>query len=114
MREILDGRTFTTAENTENGEVSDETTFSYHQRDNIVWAEYSGGSVVTGHLLGVIRPDGKLEIRYHHINTDGEVLAGTCVSSIVEAPNGRVELHESWQWFTGDRSAGSSRVVEVG
>ena len=41
-----DGRVFAGATNTPNGEISAQTTFHYHQRDDIVWAEYSGGEVV--------------------------------------------------------------------
>ena len=27
--------------------------------------------------------------------------------------NGRIELHEEWQWLNGDMSKGSSVIVEV-
>jgi hypothetical protein len=108
----LDGRTFTTETNTSNGEVDSRTRFSYHQRERFVWAEYSGGSIVAGHLMGVIRDDDSLDMRYHHLNDAGEVLAGTC-RSVIGEEDGRVVLDERWQWLTGDRSTGTSRVVEV-
>ncbi len=113
MKPNLDGRVFRTAETTTNGEVGTETVFRYHQNDRMVWAEYSGGEVVTGHLLAVIADDNTLDMRYHHINCRGDVLAGTCRSSVRELPDGRYILEEEWQWLTGDRSAGRSRVEEV-
>lgn len=109
----LDGRLFRTAVNTENGEVSGETLFCYHQNDRLVWADYSGGAVVTGHLLAVVADDGTLDMRYHHVNRDGAVMAGTCRSTVVVLNDGRYALEEEWQWLTGDRSSGSSRVEEV-
>ncbi len=113
MKPNLDGRVFRTAENTANGEVDAGTVFHYHQNDRMVWAEYAGGEVVTGHLLAVIADDHALDMRYHHINRRGEVLAGTCRSSVRELPDGRYVLEEEWQWLTGDRSVGRSRVEEV-
>ncbi|HKJ85466.1 MAG TPA: n-acetylglutamate synthase [Spirochaetia bacterium] len=113
MNVNLNGRTFHTAENTSNGEVGRETVFHYHQNDRMVWAEYAGGVVVSGHLLAVVADDGTLDMRYHHINEDGEVLAGTCRSRVVELPDGRCVLEEEWQWLTGDRSSGTSRVEEI-
>ena len=113
----LDGRVFRSVENTPNGEVGSETTFHYHQNDRMVWAEYSGGEITTGHLLAVICDDGTLDMRYHHINRNGEVLAGTCRSTIVALPDGRCALEESWQWLTGrrsgGRSTGRSRLEEI-
>lgn len=109
----LDGRTFTTRENTANGEVGSDTIFHYHQRETLVWAEYEGGAVVTGHLLGTIQEDGALLMRYHHLNRRGEVVAGTCRSRIETGPDGTLQLHEQWQWFTGDQSSGSSVVAET-
>ncbi len=108
----LDGKTFTTLSNTPNGEVNAETRFFYHQNGSTVWAEYSGGSVSGGHLLGVIREDGTLDMRYHHLSASGEVVAGTC-RSVIREEDGRVVLDESWRWFTGDQSEGRSQVVEV-
>lgn len=109
----LDGRVFRAARNSENGEVGAETVFHYRQEGPVVAADYSGGAVLRGHLLGRWREDGRLEFAYHHLNTDGVVMAGRCVSEAVERPDGRILLKEEWQWFTGDRSAGSSEVLEV-
>jgi hypothetical protein len=39
----LEDRYFTAVSNSETGEVSDQTIFSYHQKENVIWAEYSGG-----------------------------------------------------------------------
>ena len=49
---MLDNRYFTTQSNSGNGEVSSETVFHYHQDGDLVYAEYSGGEILKGHLLG--------------------------------------------------------------
>lgn len=99
--------------NTENGEVSGDTIFQYRQTGNIVTAEYAGGQIVTGHLIALVDEDGGLDMRYHHINDKGELQTGICRSAPERLPDGRLRLHESWQWTSGDESRGSSVVEEV-
>jgi hypothetical protein len=107
-----DGKTFRGRTNTPNGEVTGETLFRYRQEGDRLSGEYAGGSIVHGHLLGTVHPDGTLEFYYHHQNTEGALMAGYCRSTPVEI-EGRLVLRERWQWLTGDRSAGESEVVEV-
>ena len=52
---------------TENSETSNETIFKYKQRGNILTAEYEGGKIVYGHLLGLVDHEGNIEMRYHQI-----------------------------------------------
>ena len=108
-----DNRAFRGRVNTDNGEVSDETRFHYRQEGARLWASYSGGSVITGHLLGHVNQDDSLEFVYHHINVDGELMAGRCCSTPTIESDGRLVMNESWQWMTGDQSAGTSQVEEV-
>jgi hypothetical protein len=108
-----DGRQFRAIANTENGETSSDTIFSYRQSGSILSATYRGGSIVTGHLLGFVRDDGSLDFRYHQINSRNELMTGTCQSTPEILPDGRIRLHELWQWTSGDRSAGQSTVEEL-
>ncbi len=107
-----DGRFFRSVENSGNGEVSAETRFAYHQEGSYLWATYSGGSVVLGQLLGEVRGDGQLSFRYHHYNNAGEYRSGQCNSTPELLPDGRIRLHERWQWTNGDLSSGTSVVEE--
>src|ERR1051325_4564284 len=92
------GRIFRTASNSSEGEVDARTTFRYHQQGNIVWAEYAGGKVMFGQLVGLILPDGQLEIRYQHVNEEGALMTGICISTPEVLSDGRLRLHEAWQW----------------
>jgi hypothetical protein len=79
----------------------------------IVWAEYAGGLIVKGSLIATVQADGVLDARYQHVNTSGELMTGQCRSTPEVLPDGRLRLHERWQWTSGDRSEGRSVVEEV-
>jgi hypothetical protein len=106
----VDGRLFTAVENSESGEVSDQTVFRYHQRGNIIWAEYSGGSVVKGFLLGTMDENHCLHFSYQHINRAGEQKSGSCDSEPREE-NGRLRFYEKWKWTMGEE--GTSIIEEI-
>ena len=105
-------RIFRTVSNSENGETSSETEFHYKQIGNIVFAEYFGGSIKYGHLLGLVSEYGTIEMKYHQVNIQGEIMTGTCESIPEILDNGKIRLHESWQWTSGDLSKGKSIVDE--
>lgn len=107
-----DGKVFRSIENTSNGEVSGETRFNYRQSGNLVRAEYSGGSIVFGSLIAKVGERGELDMRYQHLNTAGELMTGTCVSTPELLPDGRIRLNERWRWTSGDGSEGESVVEE--
>lgn len=106
-------KTFRAVSNSGNGETSTETIFHYKQVGNVLMAEYSGGRIVAGHLLGLVDEAGQLDFRYHQINTNGQLMTGSCQSVPEQLPNGKIRLHETWQWTSGDQSSGTSVVDEV-
>lgn len=108
-----DARTFASVRNSAAGEVGAGTVFHYHQNENFVWADYSGGEIVRGHLIALCGDDGSLEMRYHHVNKKGELMTGICTSTPETLPDGRVRLHEKWHWSCGDNSTGESIIEEV-
>ncbi len=108
-----DGRTFRPVETAANGEVGDGTVFHYRQRGAVVWASYHGGHVERGTLVATASAEGALDMRYAHVNRAGELMTGTCQSTPEVLPDGRLRLHERWQWTSGDQSAGTSVIEEV-
>lgn len=113
MEYNLEGKIFTSVSNTDNGEVNGDTLFYYHQEGSMVWAEYEGGFIRKGHLIATIIEGGKLDMRYHHINGDGEIMVGKCLSTPEMMPNGEMRFKEEWEWLSGDGSKGYSEIVEV-
>lgn len=108
-----DGRRFIPKTNSENGEVSEQTTFTYHQNGNLLWADYSGGDILRGSLIGTVLINGELDFVYHHMNQDMQVKTGKCHSVPTVLEDGRIELSEKWEWTSGDYSEGESLLVEV-
>ncbi|QNR85400.1 n-acetylglutamate synthase [Pedobacter riviphilus] len=103
---------FKPVNNTENGETSNETIFRYKQTGNILTAEYEGGKIMSGHLIGLVDENGNIEMRYHQINKQGELMTGICNSKPEQLANGKIRLHETWQWTSGDKSKGQSIIEE--
>ncbi|WP_428225310.1 n-acetylglutamate synthase [Flavobacterium sp.] len=106
------GKIFRPISNTENGETSTETVFKYQQVGNILSSEYSGGKIKYGHLVGLVDNDGNIEMSYHQINDKGELMTGICQSKPEILENGKIRLHENWEWTSGDKSKGQSIIEE--
>lgn len=107
------GRKFIPKMNSKNGEVSEQTIFSYHQNGSLLWAEYSGGDILKGSLIGCVLDNGELDFVYHHMNLDMQVKTGKCHSVPTVLENGKIELSEQWEWTSGDYSKGESLLVEM-
>ena len=108
-----DGRIFKPVTSSASGEVGGETLFHYHQKGDIVCAEYSGGEIRFGTLIAKVLDGGSLDMRYQHVNSRGELMTGTCLSTPELLPDGRLRLHENWQWTSGDLSSGVSVLEEI-
>ena len=89
------GRRFVSIENTDNGEVSSMTIFDYKQEGNIISATYSGGEIVKGTLVGIVKKDNGLEFRYNHVNNKHEIRGGQCISTPEILSDGRIRLYEN-------------------
>ena len=106
----LEDKYFFAAENSETGEASEKTVFCYHQKENAVWAEYGGGKIIKGFLIGKMDEKQNLHFAYQHMNADGEIKSGTCDSS-PEFKNGKLRFNEKWKWSSGEE--GCSVIEEM-
>lgn len=104
---------FRSIQNTENGEVSGDTIFHYYQKEKTVWATYQGGSINFGTLIAKVDENGTLDMRYQHLSDDGTFKTGQCISKPELLDNGKIRLHETWQWTSGDQSTGQSIIEEI-
>lgn len=108
----LEGKTFRTVTNSDNGEVGSETRFHYHEAEGAVWAEYSGGMIRKGFLIGMRVSADTLDLRYQHISLDGGIKTGICASTVTVGAGGKIRILEKWRWTCGDGSEGESEIVE--
>lgn len=109
MPRSLDGLVLAPVADQAPGQVGTRTRFTYHEEDGRIWAEYAGGDVVRGNIVGT-RAGDRLDFRYVQLTQDGTTSSGHCVSTVVELPDGRVRLQESWAWESQEGSGTS--VVE--
>ncbi|MFJ8105389.1 hypothetical protein [Streptomyces sp. NPDC096132] len=121
MPRSLDGLVLAPVADQAPGQVGTRTRFTYHERDGVIWADYAGGDVVRGHLVGTREGD-RLDFRYVQLKHDGTTSSGHCVSTVVElsggtsqafgSGGGRVRLEETWAWESQEGS-GTSVVEQV-
>ena len=109
MARSLDGLVLSPVADQAPGQVGTRTRFTYHEKDGEIWAEYAGGDVVRGHLVGS-RDGDRLDFRYVQLTRDGTTSSGHCVSLVVERADGRVCLEEAWEWES--RVGSGTSVVE--
>ena len=50
---------------------------------------------------------------YHQVNSKNELLTGVCKSKPEILPNGKIRLHETWKWTSGNMSEGKSIIEEI-
>ena len=111
VKAVLDGKVFAAVANTASGEVGRTTRFHYRQDGRMIWAEYSGGAVVRGYLVGT-RDGDRLDFRYSHLNINLQTANGVCASKLEVLEDGRIRLHETWQWESRPER-GTSVVEEI-
>ncbi|MFJ2156230.1 MULTISPECIES: hypothetical protein [unclassified Streptomyces] len=111
MARSLDGLVLAPVADQAPGQVGTRTRFTYHEQDGGIWAEYAGGDVVRGRLVGT-RAGDRIDFRYVQLKTDGTTSSGHCVSLVTELPDGRVRLEETWEWESQE-GHGTSSVEQV-
>ncbi len=104
---------FRPIQNTDNGETTEETIFHYQQEGNILTSNYAGGKIKRGHLIGLVDEAGNIDMRYHQVNEERELMTGICQSCPEMMLNGKIRLHETWRWTSGDSSTGNSILEEI-
>jgi len=109
----FDKRQLISAANTANADCSPGTRFLYRQHGARVWATYEGERVQFGSLVAVGDREGRLDMRYHHVDIAGHFRTGKCQATPEVLPGGRLRLHEEWQRTNGDLSVGHSIVEEI-
>ncbi|MCF8715850.1 n-acetylglutamate synthase [Joostella atrarenae] len=106
-------KVFRAVANSENGQTSQETLFYYKQEGNIITAEYNGGCIIKGHLIGIVDAENKIDMRYHQVDENNIIRTGSCISTPKVLKNEKIRLHEVWEWTSGDFSSGTSMIEEV-
>lgn len=111
MHPSLDGRRFADETGHHEGDVSGDTVFLYREADGEIWAEYAGGEIRRGSLIGR-RSGDRLDFRYVHLTVAGATASGRCRTTIAVLPDGRLRLDETWAWES-QSGEGTSTLAEL-
>jgi hypothetical protein len=94
----FDNKTFRIVRNDGPGtEVTTETVFHYRQVGNIVHADYFGGGVQVGKLVGILEGD-TIRHSYIQVNLAGEFNAGHSIVEVRRSAEGRLQMIDRWEW----------------
>ena len=98
------GKTFKVLRNDgPDAEVTVDTIFTFTQVERegmtVVTADYYGGGVVAGKLVGVLDGD-TMRHSYLQVNRNGEFHRGQSTDEISLTPEGKIRLTDRWQWET--------------
>lgn len=81
----------------EGSEVNNETLFKFTQDGEFVSAEYAGGKVRIGFLVGTVSAAG-LRFRYVQVDESGRLDSGHSNCEIGRKDDGRIRLIEHFKW----------------
>jgi hypothetical protein len=107
------GRLFRSISSEGASDTSEETVFKYEQKRNLLIGTYSGGGISFGQLIGLVDIAGRIDMRYHHLTTDGDLKTGVCLSIPEFLDDGKIRLHEKWRWTSGESGEGRSILEEL-
>jgi hypothetical protein len=109
----FNNKRFALIQNSDSGEVNTETVFEYKQEDNLVTADYFGGTIKYGKIIAVLKGE-QLNMVYQCLTTDGELKAGKAIGQISLEENGKMKLSLDWEWLTNGSEKGKSEYIEIG
>lgn len=107
----LEGKIFTLLKNSTTGEADESTIFEYNQDEELVTAEYKGGNIRYGKVIGKITGD-ELEMIYQCITNKGELKCGKSKGVVKFTEKGKMKLEFEWGWLNEGQFTGRSEYIE--
>ena len=95
-----------------NGVVNEDTIFVFSQRNDQVHAEYAGGKIAKGFLVGKIH-DAELTFSYCQLQTDGRLDNGISKCLLSTSPEGKITLTEHFEWKSRPGEVGTNVFQEI-
>jgi hypothetical protein len=108
----FNNKKFVLLENSKTGKVNSETLFKFKQSDDVVTADYFGGTIKYGEIIAHFT-EKKLTLLYQCITQENELKAGKAIAEISLTEKDKIKLKLDWQWLTHDQSTGKSEYLEI-
>ena len=96
----------------ETGVVNKETMFSFTQKDNLIHAEYVGGQITKGFLVGKLA-DNILKFSYCQLQVDGRLDNGSSKGELSISKEGKIRLTEYFEWSTRPEQSGTNIFEQI-
>jgi len=95
-----------------NGVVNASTIFTFSQRENFVSANYSGGPILQGYLVGTV-DNNRLAFSFCQLQVDGKIDNGQSECEIAMGENGKIQLIEHFKWASKNDETGVNIFQEI-
>lgn len=112
-RLTLDGIKMNVVKTADNGVVNQDTIFTFSQKDYVVSAEYQGGRILKGYLIGKLSPQNQLEFSYCQMQTDSKLDNGLSTCQLSKNENGKIILIEHFEWKSRPGEFGTNIFQEL-
>jgi len=107
----LNGKTLLLLKNSEKGEVDSETKFEYKQEGNLVTADYYGGTIKYGKIIGYLVND-ELEMVYQCLTQTNKLRSGKGLAQLKMDKEGKIKMIVNWKWLDEKGNIGISEYIE--
>lgn len=108
----LHDRRFTVAGNPQ-GLSGAGTVFHYRVEEHAISSTYQGGRIRMGNQVGRVTGPDSIELLFHCLTNEGEMLAGWSRGTVGVDAAGRTTLSFVWGWLSGATGGGESSYVEL-
>ncbi|MDD1015055.1 hypothetical protein [Pseudomonas rubra] len=112
VSERLHNRRFAVANNA-HGLSGAGTVFHYQVEGNAISSTYQGGRIRLGHQVGRATGPDTIELLFHCLTTDDELLCGWSRGTLGVDQAGRTTLSFVWGWLSGATGGGESSYIEL-
>lgn len=118
MSLTLNNRTFIPFENSEGGVVDERTQFHFTQTGQDFTADYQGGDILSGHIIGRLTDGQTGEMLYHCQTTANELKAGQASATFKTTDSGQIRMSLKWEWLGGGagpktKGSGTSEYITI-
>jgi hypothetical protein len=113
MKFSLDKVKMNVVQTADNGVVNHETIFHFTQDKNVISAQYTGGKIHMGFLVGTLPSDNQLTFSYCQIQTDGTLDNGVSLCNLSKNQDGKIILTEHFEWKSRPGEFGTNIFQEI-
>lgn len=108
----FDNKKFVLIENSKYGTADSNTVFKYSQNEDVVTANYQGGTIKTGNIIA--RLEGRqLYMVYQCLTVDNDLKSGKATADITFTEDNKIKLILQWEWLKVSGHSGKSEYIEI-